>query len=43
VLMAAVVGVRELALMPPSLEGCRGVLAKEVGGRGLSARVAGVL
>ena len=42
-LVAAVVGVRELALVAPSLEGRCGVLAEEVGGRGLAAGVAGVL
>lgn len=42
-LMAAVVGIRELALVAPGLEGRCGVLAEEVGGCGLAARVAGVL
>lgn len=43
VLVAAVVGICELALMAPSLEGRCGVLAEEVGGRGLAAGVARVL
>lgn len=43
VLMATVVGIRELALMPPSLESCCGVLAEEVGGCGLATGVAGIL
>lgn len=43
VLVAAVVCVRELAFMAPSLEGGGWVLAEEVGGRGLAAGVAGVL
>lgn len=42
-LMAAVVSVRELALVSPGLEGDRRVLAEEVGGCGLAAGVAGVL
>lgn len=42
-LMAAVVGVGELALVPPSLEGGRGVLAEEVGGCGLTTGIAGIL
>ena len=43
VLVAAVVGVRELALVAPGLEGRRGVLAEEVGGCGLAAGIAGIL
>lgn len=42
-LVAAVVSVRELALVSPGLEGDRRVLAEEVGGCGLAAGVAGVL
>lgn len=43
VLVAAIVGIGELALVAPRLEGRCGVLAEEVGGCGLAARVAGVL
>lgn len=43
VFVAAVVGICELALMAPGLEGCSGVLAEEVGGCGLTAGVARVL
>lgn len=43
VLMAAVIGICELALVSPGLEGHRGVLAEEVGGCGLAAGVARVL
>lgn len=42
-LMAAVIGICELALMAPGLEGHCGILAEEVGGCGLAAGVAGVL
>lgn len=42
-LMAAVIGISELALVPPSLEGGRGVLAEEVGGCGLTTGIAGIL
>lgn len=42
-LVAAVVGIGELALMPPRLEGGCGVLAEEVGGCGLATGIAGVL
>lgn len=41
--VAAVVGICELALMPPRLERGCGVLAEEVGGCGLTAGVAGIL
>lgn len=43
VLVAAVVGIYELALVAPSLEGRCGILAEEVGGRGLAAGIARVL
>lgn len=42
-LVAAVVGICELAFVTPGLEGHCGVLAEEVGGCGLTAGVAGVL
>lgn len=42
-LMTAIVGVRELALVPPSLESRCRVLAEEVGGCGLTTGIAGIL
>lgn len=43
VFVTAVIGICELALVPPGLESCCGVLAEEVGGCGLTTGIAGIL